>query len=224
MSSAPSGRPLLGVLAAAAFAAVGFAVAMVFAPATLAALGVPVGRIQQVVPFGNRPRTWFLYVVLPIALYGLWRLLKGRWWIRRGVDPLVNADPEVAVERDVSVAGEDFDRVVEPTASPSGGSGSVARNRLRALARDVEARRRRVSVDEAARLIDEGSWTDDARAAAYLGTDDAPAVPLVQRLQDYLRAEPTERRSVRHALSAIEANRERGTGPSGRHGEVEADE
>lgn len=49
---------------------------------------------------------------------------------------------------------------------------------------------------EARKRLEDGSWTDDPRAAAFLGTSDA-SVPLRMRISDWARGETFDRRVER---------------------------
>lgn len=55
------------------------------------------------------------------------------------------------------------------------------------------AEREDVSREEAARRVEDGSWTDRPRAAAFVGGPDVPSPPLVVRILDWLRGDPFER-------------------------------
>jgi len=95
---------------------------------------------------------------------------------------------------------------VEPDRRPSQRAHDVqtVRQRLRDAAVRTLASRHDLSRDRAAEMVDDGSWTDDPRAAAFLGSAAAPAPPLRIRIGDWASGESTER-SVEHAADAIAA-------------------
>jgi hypothetical protein len=53
--------------------------------------------------------------------------------------------------------------------------------------------------------IETGQWTDDPRAAAFLGDDRAPTPHWRMELWDWLRPTPRSERRVRHTVAALEA-------------------
>lgn len=200
MSRGRLGLRLLTVLGALSL--VGLSLVLAFAP-TLAPGGTS-GLRAAVADVA--PTDLLVLLGLPAAVYLAWRYLKGRWWVAAETAPLVETIPEVSRNRDVVVAGADVDRALGTVGGSTGRTN--VRADLRDLARDVVARRARCSTEEAARRVEAGTWTDDVRAAAYLGGEDAPPLPFGRRLADVLRTEPTERLNVRRALDAIEVARE----------------
>ena len=116
-------------------------------------------------------------------------------------DALRADPPETATA--TPVVGSDFERRVETakSAAAAGRDGSV-RGRLRSLAVEtlvtVDGRSR-----EAAReRVEEGSWTDDAVAAAYLADREA-TLPFWRRLLAWLRPAATRTRRIERAADAI---------------------
>lgn len=80
----------------------------------------------------------------------------------------------------------------------------TVRQRLRDAAVRTLSSSHDVSRDRAAEMVDDGTWTEDPRAAAFLGSAAAPAPPLRIRIRDWASGESTER-SVEHAADAIAA-------------------
>lgn len=64
-------------------------------------------------------------------------------------------------------------------------------------------RRLDCSQSEAQAHLEDGTWTDDPFAAAFLGGDDVPEPPLVDRLRHTLRSESTFQRDARRTADAI---------------------
>lgn len=106
------------------------------------------------------------------------------------------------------VVGRDLDAAVESLAADGDsvhghglyGSRSHLQRELRTLA--VEALVDRGHDRETAeRLVETGEWTDDPRAAAFLGRD-APPVPLRLRIHDWATGEG-EREAAERAVEAV---------------------
>lgn len=74
------------------------------------------------------------------------------------------------------------------------------RERLRTAAIEMWVRRGECSREEARKRLDEGTWTDDREAAAFLA-DRGPGVD--SRVLALLRGEPWSRRGARRALAAV---------------------
>ena len=116
----------------------------------------------------------------------------------------LRADPPETVTA-TPVVGSDFERRIETAksaATAAAGRDDGVRGRLRSLA--VETL---VTVDgcsrEAARgRVTEGSWTDDAVAAAYLADREA-TLPFWRRLLAWLRPAATRARRIERAADAI---------------------
>ena len=149
------------------------------------------------------------------ALYGIWRT----WAISRapyGTPPLVEREPERIHGSPVVGAGAGFDSLLDRT---DAGRGRTDREQAR---RDVHGelaelavrlRMESTGVDRAAAeaAVERGEWTDDARAAAFLGGADAPAPPWTVRLRDWLSAEDVFARRVDHTIGALDTAAERGS-------------
>lgn len=60
------------------------------------------------------------------------------------------------------------------------------------------------SRDEAAAMVEDGGWTDDMRAAAFVA-EDADPLSLRTRLWDYIRPEDSYHRRARRAVEAMES-------------------
>lgn len=136
-------------------------------------------------------------VGLFVAGYALLGVLSAR--VRRSdVDPLVESPPEVPQDGRTEVVAAAFDAAFETGARPD-----LLRSRLREAA--VEARVMTAGVDRerAAEEVATGAWTDDHRAAAFLG-DEVQRPPARVRLRDLVASEPRTRRYARHALAAVE--------------------
>jgi uncharacterized protein (DUF58 family) len=70
------------------------------------------------------------------------------------------------------------------------------------------------SKSDAEAALEAGTWTDDRFAAAFLGGENAPTLPVRNRLQRWIRRESPLQRNVRHTVDAIVARAGLGT-PSG---------
>lgn len=78
------------------------------------------------------------------------------------------------------------------------------RAELRTLAIETYRQKTDCPGTVATRVVDTGTWTDDPRAVAFLGSDEAPRLPLHLWLFDLFRSEPATRRRVRHTVAAID--------------------
>jgi hypothetical protein len=88
-----------------------------------------------------------------------------------------------------------------PTGVRRSGIVNGVRSDLKDTAVDVVADTASVDRVEAHRAVETGAWTDDHRAAAFLGDERAPPLPLWIRVADWLRGAP----DVRHAEGAVDA-------------------
>ncbi|MFC4987661.1 MULTISPECIES: DUF7269 family protein [Saliphagus] len=113
---------------------------------------------------------------------------------REGERPVVGGGLEVAVRR-----ATDYE-------ARGGAARSAAREtvveRLRPVAADAYARREGIGEAGAREAVERGEWTDEPRAAAFLGE---PSLPLSVWLYDLFTAEDPYRRSLRATVEAIEA-------------------
>lgn len=111
-------------------------------------------------------------------------------------------DHETTLE--LPTPGDAFDRRLDRIAWVRGDR--LERERVRDAvadaAIDAVRRRRGCSRAEAERAIDEGSWTDDPFAAAFLARRRPDASP-VARLRERLRTEPTFHHRVGRAVDAV---------------------
>lgn len=112
-------------------------------------------------------------------------------------------DPEVAVP--TPPPGQSFERVLDRFRSRTTVS-SLTRTKagLRAAAVATLARYEDCDEAEARRRIENGTWTTDRRAAAFLREDDeSRPAPITNRLRDRLRSESAYQRDLRHTVDAI---------------------
>ncbi|WP_267643659.1 DUF7269 family protein [Haloarchaeobius amylolyticus] len=125
---------------------------------------------------------------------------------------LDGAFPESARYQARESAGESFDSSVETLTGELPDSKSrtwwQSRERLevekqvRAVALDVLQRSENWSREEAEAHLERGTWTDDPRAASYLGGEAAPDLPLKMQFYDWLSGEAFERH-VTHTVDEI---------------------
>lgn len=87
------------------------------------------------------------------------------------------------------------------------------RTRLRRFATDVLREAHSISTAEARTALDEGTWTDSRRAAAFLGGNAAPRPRLATRIRDWASGDPYERR-VRATVDEIARLASVSVGPS----------
>jgi len=113
------------------------------------------------------------------------------------------SNPESADDAETAVVGAEFERrfAAREDASPPWDDDDIE-ERIRRLAVDTVENRRSGTRSDAVAAVENGTWTDDGRAAAYLGDDDVRA-SLPVRVWDWLATEPRRRRYARHALSEV---------------------
>lgn len=117
--------------------------------------------------------------------------------------------PEVASEHDRPTVGEDIDEAYRELVERKYDTDVQYRLRRRRLRRQLRSMAVETLADaesilrqEARARIDDGSWTDDPRAASFLGASvDKP--PLEIRIGDWLSGE-TIRRQVDHTIAELE--------------------
>lgn len=121
------------------------------------------------------------------------------------VQPLVSEPPEEIHGRQTPRAGASFDEAVATALhgdDGAAGAQTTVNERLRTTAVGLYAVTSGCSQGEAIAAVERGTWTDDPRAAAYLGED--PTVPLRLRVWDFLRPGNTRRHQITHTLAALE--------------------
>ncbi|MFW6376714.1 MAG: DUF7269 family protein, partial [archaeon] len=75
---------------------------------------------------------------------------------------------------------------------------------LRSVAIETIRQRMNCSEDEAADLLEAGTWTDDPNAAAFFGADEAPQTrSLLDTLRGIGQVETRFQRDFRHAAYAL---------------------
>ncbi|WP_135362676.1 DUF7269 family protein [Halosimplex halophilum] len=165
--------------------------------ATAAALVAGVGgeRFAEAVDAVVWPARPLVYFVAHFALVlGAWSLWRAR---STGGGPDVSLPAPDDADRDgEQLVGDDvdgaLDALTDPEAPRNGWKRADVRNRIRGVAVDVLEAEVDGDADDAARLLKTGEWTDDPRAAAYLGED--VAVPVRIRVTDWASGDPHRRR------------------------------
>lgn len=178
----------------------GAAVGLLLAPEQVANSGV--GSALEGTPVDTVAK-------LGLALvFGVLGLFSGMSRAQTGTRSLPTPE-SVGVQR--STAGADLDRQLDLVAE-DGERSRQARARVRREVRSVAVRTLVdvEGIDEAAAetRLDEGSWTDDPRAAAFLGGEGVDRPPLSIRVTDWLSADPTFTRRARATVEALERRRE----------------
>ncbi|MDB2223874.1 hypothetical protein PN419_15335 [Halorubrum ezzemoulense] len=104
-----------------------------------------------------------------------------------------------------AVPGADLDERIARVASPAPGgyrNRRALRDRVREVAVDAVARDRNCSREAAATAVDDGTWTDDAAAAAFFDT--RTAYPVRVRLSAGVRGRSNYWYGLRAAIGEIE--------------------
>jgi hypothetical protein len=109
-------------------------------------------------------------------------------------------EPEATQTESGDMVGDDIDELlaqidgrVDPYNGLEASYAAEVRNRLREAARQVLVETADMSTEAAARAVRTGSWTDDRRAAAFLGGPDAPDPPIEMQLRDWASGEGFDR-------------------------------
>jgi hypothetical protein len=110
-------------------------------------------------------------------------------------------EPEGTQADPVDMVGDDIDELlaridgrVDPYDGLEASYAAETRDRLREAARQVLVETTGVSPESAARAVKAGSWTDDRRAAGFLGGPDAPDPPIEMQLRDWASGEGFDRK------------------------------
>jgi hypothetical protein len=166
-----------------------------FLPGTL-----PLGVVR---PFVSPVANEFVVVLLGLTAGGL-----GAYWVWQSAgedDDATHTGTEVALPdydagtRDsVDTVADGIDGVLDDLASSSTARSdaqfrstrSRIRRRLRNTVVDVLVASYGYERSEAVHQVDHGRWTDDVRAAHFLGNDSVAKPPLRLRITDWIRGEP----------------------------------
>ncbi|KAA9398745.1 hypothetical protein Har1130_11055 [Haloarcula sp. CBA1130] len=110
-------------------------------------------------------------------------------------------EPETTQSESGDLVGDDIDELlakidgrVDPYNGLEASYASEVRNRLREAARQMLVETADMSMEAAARGVRTGSWTDNRRAAAFLGGPDAPDPPIEMQLRDWASGEGFDRK------------------------------
>lgn len=88
----------------------------------------------------------------------------------------------------------EIDGRVDPYSGLEASYASEVRNRLRETVRQVLVETTDMSPEAAARAVRTGSWTEDRRAAAFLGGPEAPDPPIEVQLRNWASGEGFDRK------------------------------
>lgn len=144
---------------------------------------------------------------LLVTVIGLFAILLGLRAIqirrRKGLEAVETPDPELPMA--VQPPGEDLESVVSQFLGSQRLRASRTRLQegLEAAAVSVLWRYGGYSPETARQAVADGSWTSDVRAASYLGSVDAPSLPLRAQVADLFRGRSTGRERIRHAVDEI---------------------
>ncbi|AAV48208.1 unknown [Haloarcula marismortui ATCC 43049] len=110
-------------------------------------------------------------------------------------------EPEATQAESGELVGDDIDELLEkidgrvdPYNGLEASYASEIRNRLREAARQMLVETAEISMEAAAREVRTGSWTDNRRAATFLGGPDAPGPPIEMQLRDWASGEGFDRK------------------------------
>ncbi len=211
IGSASSGSSTRTVALWVGLCALALAVAVTFLPRLVpTALFRPLGTALLV------HRGWLFTLVLAAGAVGVWRTVRtsrsstGEWSGERIRLPYY--PPEYARYDARRSVGGSVDRALADADEADPDQASWRRHRrrrdayqsLRNAAATVLVTRDGCDRSEALRRLDDGTWTDDPRAAWFLGSSDVSEPPLSIRIRDWANGERYQR-SVQATTAAIEA-------------------
>jgi len=207
-------RLIRALVAVIGIALIGGSAALLFAPGAVEAT-LPVDAIARSQPLSEpvvRAGT-FAAIGVGAVLWTAWTT-PSRTTDRSGVGAAresglpdfeaLRADPPETATA-TPVVGRSFEKQIETTESAAAaGREDSVRGRLRSLAVETLVTVDGCSREAARERVTEGSWTDDAVAAAYLADREA-ALPFWRRLLAWLRPAATRTRRIERAADAIAA-------------------
>ncbi|MFC4407755.1 DUF7269 family protein [Haloarchaeobius iranensis] len=198
------GLPVRPLLTAVGSASLLGAVALAFLPMPLTTLRAPVTALAN--------GTTIALLGLTAAVLGVFRIVQGR--DDEAPEPPSFGTPEAANYDSVGETGHGLDESIESVdgtlREPGPSEWWEARERnsveeeIRAAAIGVLARSHDCSHEEAAAMLEAGTWTTDPRARSFLGGADAPEPPLKMQFYDWLSGEAYDRH-VEHTVDEIAA-------------------
>ena len=205
-------RAIRAVVGVTGVALVGFAAVLLFAPQYVESF-VSITALARSPAIADEMLRAGLFASLGIAC-AVWILSTRPTWADRESDPtspdneqlpnfetLRTNPPE---EADTTpVVGASFDDSVEMLVDATSRDQTDAiRTELRSLTVDALVTVDGLSPEEAQTRLDDGAWTDDAVAAAYLADREA-TLSFSRRLLAWLRPAQTKRRRIERTTSAI---------------------
>lgn len=213
MSRTPSGSGLAIVtLLAGALLAVGATLAL--RPAVLLERVPELGAVLAALD----PETLVLALALVLVLFALTLGIVGRLRFSTTTPLVDSADDSVSQfpwlddeERRYPVVGESFDRLIERATAYDDEPRATredARERLvdsiRPIAAAAYANRAGLTEADATAAIEAGTWTDDPRAAAFLGGEEGPSTPLWLWVIDLVSTADPFVRSLERTIDEID--------------------
>lgn len=168
------------------------------------------------------PGTLLLAGTVVLAAVAVVIVLRSRLWGTNtvGSEPSGTESSQTLFREGSTTRGElgaDFDASLSMATDYSGESRShretARRETVAELGRVAATARHQTTSDttaDATETVDNGTWTDDRRAAGLLAGEEGPSVPLSLSLWDLLCGRDPFETGVDHAISAIESvyNRE----------------
>ncbi|WP_459195018.1 DUF7269 family protein [Halosimplex sp. J119] len=179
--------------------------ALSFVAAVAIAAGIGGPRVDDAVGALAAPARLLVYFFAHLAVaLGLWSL----WTARSDSEeagPTTLPAPRDADEISDRIVGGSVDETLQRLADPSEGirlRGRIGVEReIRELAIDVLRNESDAGFEDVAVAIDEGTWTDDPRAAAYIGDVE---LPVRLRVIDWASGDPY-RRQVEATVAELAA-------------------
>jgi len=173
--------------------------ARLFAIASGAAFAVGLGALIAPGLFALGIEQYVVIGIGAIALLGAFQIVRLR---RTGsIRYTETGNPERLPS--VAAPGDELDRLLAGYEQPD--SANRRRDQLRRVVIDALVRYQGLSEAEATAQVDDGTWTDDAVAASYLGTVSARSEPLTTRIRTRFSWTTAGKRTLVRTADALAA-------------------
>lgn len=198
---------LLGALGAVS---TGFGLAVLLIPETVRSIG-PLSRLLDLVASVD-PTGVMLVAGLLVGGYATvvarsrpdHGTVTTRSDAERRFETVGSSPPEGVTARNRTITAEDLDADIDAAIEHGGQSLEQVQSQLAALATDVYADGTSQQREAASAAVENGTWTDDPVASAFLSSTAAPASSVRARLALWVRPQRERQRRIERTIAAIE--------------------
>lgn len=177
--------------------------AFILAPELVTSVVEPI--VGQDLTFAPPPYL-FIAVAISVGLIAIMKMIAGRYTRQR--EPLNRSSFTDTIDNEYVVGQHYVTRISSIELYPSTRLQNAARNEVREELRskliDVLVTIQHYSRDTAENQVSTGTWTDDTVAAAFLGDDEAPPMPIIHRIYRWLYPTETFERHVNRVIDEID--------------------